>query len=138
MRGNKAYDTEGKPRYLRVYDNGGTTFDRYTVVFTRQRDGICRYLGMSIHPFHPQGFGQHGEDRKLIDYPAYSHLGKKITFDDLPPDCKRCTLATYNEMWGEKERKEREKHLAALRKSKRLHPDELKFLMQHGAEGKTS
>lgn len=101
---NKAFDAEGKPRYVRVYDNGGTTFDRYTVVFTRQRDGFCRYLGMSNHPFHPQGFGQHGESRGAIDYPKYSHLGKKITFDLLPPDCKRCTLATYNEMWAPKKK----------------------------------
>lgn len=67
---------KGVPRWLRVYDNGGTdepngSFDRYTVVFSG-RASVERggkdylgpwqypYLGMSESPFHPQGFGQHG------------------------------------------------------------------------------
>ena len=88
------------PKYIRCYDNGGATFDRYTVVFTR---GKRCYLGMSENPFHPQGFGQHGEWRKgenSIDYPIYSHLGKKIKFVDLPKDCQKAVKQTYNELWG--------------------------------------
>lgn len=107
---------DGKPRYVRCYDNGGLdtkhgTFDRYTVVFTgkymsigipkgiRQPYGY-EYLGMSEHPFHPQGFGQHGEDTKPIDRPSYSHLGKKISFDQLPEDCKLAVLQDYKENWN--------------------------------------
>jgi hypothetical protein len=103
---NKAYNiTNFQPRWIRVYDNGGKTCDRYTVVFTRLGHkkgmrGRCFYLGMSSNPFHPQGFGQHGEAPKMIDYPKYSHLGKKIKFSDLPIDCQKCVLNTYKDLWG--------------------------------------
>lgn len=89
-----------KPRWIRCYDNGGETFDRYTVVYTARRMGYCSYVGMSKHPFHPQGFGQHGEHRTMIDRPRYSHLGKRITFDALPPDCQRLVVNDYKEIWN--------------------------------------
>jgi hypothetical protein len=90
--------TEEMPRYIRVYDNGGKTLDRYTVVFTKKKiNQRFLYLGMNSSPFH--GFGQHGESDFLIDRPGYSHLGKKITFDALPDDCKKCVVQTYNELW---------------------------------------
>ena len=60
---------DGVPRYVRCYDNGGSG-DRYTVVYTgnyRGRGGMCRYVGMSALPFHPQGVGMHGESREPID-----------------------------------------------------------------------
>lgn len=92
----------GTPRYVRVYDNV-EAFDRYTVVFTGhyRRTAWDRFvfLGMSENPFHPQGFGQHGESSVQIDRPTYSHLGKKIQFKDLPKDCQTATLQTYVEVW---------------------------------------
>lgn len=85
-----------RPIGMRVYDNGGKTADRYTVVFTgryrRYVSGTQQYLGMSENPYHPQGIGMHGESRQDIDRPSYKHLGKKIDFDRLPPDCQRCAL----------------------------------------------
>lgn len=94
----------GKPRWVRVYDNGGESIDRYTVVFTGRytayTGGAHWYLGMSGAPFHPQGVGQHGESMKQIDWPTYGHLGKKIRFEDLPPDCQRCALQTYCDLWS--------------------------------------
>ena len=99
---------DGKPRYVHCYDNGGGdkekgTFDRYTVVFTgryRQKTGgEFWYLGMSTYPFHPQGFGQHGGSQTQIDYPTYGHLGKKIKFEQLPEDCQKCVLQTYEDLW---------------------------------------
>lgn len=42
---------------FRIVDNGGSSVDRYTVVFS---DGS--YLGLSGSPSHPQGFSQSGED----------------------------------------------------------------------------
>ena len=93
---------EGIPKYIRCYDNGGESFDRFTVVYTgnyAKRKG-CDYVGMSEHPFRPQGFGQHGWDREVIDRPAYSHLGRKVTFQDLPEDCKRLVLNDYREIWS--------------------------------------
>jgi hypothetical protein len=77
---------------VRCYDNGGKTADRFTVVYAgRYRHltgGDQWYVGMSCHPFHPQGFGQHGASSNDIDRPSYKHLGKRISFDALPPDCQ--------------------------------------------------
>ena len=95
---------DGKPRYIHCYDNGGETCDRYTVCFTgnytNKTSGSHLYVGMSGEPFHPQGFGQHGENRDPIDYPRYGHLGKKIKFDDLPMDCQSLVMQDYVELWG--------------------------------------
>lgn len=48
-----------------IYDNGGKTFDRYTViyrnVYTSHRGEYVMYRGMSTDPTSPQGFGQMGE-----------------------------------------------------------------------------
>jgi hypothetical protein len=93
---------DGIPKNIRIYDNGGETFDRYTVVFTgnyQGRDG-CEYVGMSANPFHPQGFGQHGWNETVIDYPSYKHLGKKIKFQDLPEACKELVIRDYKAIWG--------------------------------------
>jgi len=90
------------PKYVRVYDNEGETYDRYTVVFTgryRGRDESFIYLGMSSNPFHPMGFGNHGESETLIDTPSYKHLGKKVDFQELPEDCKKATVETYKKLW---------------------------------------
>ena len=89
------------PKNIRIYDNEEKTIDRYTVVFTgnyKYRDG-CQYIGMSSNPYSPQGFGQHGWNNTPIDYPSYKHLGKKITFDDLPEDCKDLIKQDYAAIW---------------------------------------
>jgi hypothetical protein len=39
---------------IKVFDNGGETFDRFTIV--NLEDG--EVYGASENPFHPQGFGQ--------------------------------------------------------------------------------
>ena len=94
---------DNKPRYVRCYDNQGETADRYTVVFTgRYTHKTGRqhwYIGMNAAPFHPQGIGQHGESDTQIDRPAYSHLGKKITFNELPADCQECVIQSYLYLW---------------------------------------
>ena len=91
----------GIPKNIRVYDYGSKSIDRYTVVYTgryKGRDG-CDYLGMSESPYHPQGVGQHGWSRQIIDRPSYKHLGKKIEFKDLPRDCQRAVLNDYVLLW---------------------------------------
>ncbi len=103
----------GTPRWIRCYDNGGVpqgTFDRFTVLYTKRRtDGVFTHVGMSAHPFHPQGFGQHGESQQPLDVnkhgfaPALGrrcHLGKRIPFADLPPDCQRLVISDYKEIWN--------------------------------------
>ena len=95
-----AYTSDMQPKYLRVYDNGGETVDRYTVVFTNTKNQGCNYLMMSGAPFHPQGVGMHGWDSRPIDQPTYSHIGKRITFRQLPLDCQKCAMQDYEAFWG--------------------------------------
>jgi len=62
----------------KVFDNGGATFDRYTIIFEDRPDA----LGLSGNCDSPQGFSQFGvaiEGR---------HLGKRISFKDLPENVR--------------------------------------------------
>lgn len=75
---------------LRIYDNGGKTYDRYTAVFmdrvdsTYMTDGyLYEALAFNDDPFHPLGFGQH-----VTAMPG-RHLGKRITLDQLPPKARQ-------------------------------------------------
>ena len=106
----------GVPRYIRAYDNGGETADRYTVCFTGRAATIrvsnfaatYPYLVMSAAPFHPLGIGLHGEmqDRPLDTRRGWAppigrkcHLGRRIRFQELPEDCRRLVLSDYREIW---------------------------------------
>ncbi len=87
------------------------SIDRYTVVYTgnyQGRGGRCDYVGMSSHPSHPQGFGQHGEHADIIDVPRggfpatigdKGRLGRRITFQALPRDCQELVMNDYLELW---------------------------------------
>lgn len=94
----------GKPHYIRCYDNGGETLDRYTVCFTghytHKTGGQFWDVCMNASPFHPQGIGMHGENPEQIDRPSYRHLGKKIAFDQLPVDCQKLVLSDYVYLWS--------------------------------------
>ncbi len=71
---------------IRCYDNGGKTFDRYTVVYMNQPErerGLYAAIGASEEPFHPMGFGQH-----CTAMPG-RHLGRRIAFEDLPQDVQK-------------------------------------------------
>lgn len=84
-------DHVGKQR-IKVYDNGGETVDRYTVVYLdqeTQHSKLFECYGLSVRPFHPQGFAQHGT---CI---AGAHLGKRIPLHYLPFDCIQ---AIYNDL----------------------------------------
>ncbi len=99
---------------LAVFDLGEKFFDRYTVIFldnpvsddpyySDRYPYRYPYLGMSDRPFHPQGFGQSGEIeippnalrqlRKGKGQRLFSHLGKLISFNDLPEDCQKLVNA---------------------------------------------
>ena len=77
---------------VRCYDNGGTTPDRYMVLYMAQPDGVANgkpcvmSVGMSAEPSHPQGIGQHG-----AALPG-KHLGKRIAFATMPEPCRRLVL----------------------------------------------
>lgn len=121
----KALLPNGLPKCIRAYDNGGVdnggSVDRFTVVYTGKYRtlgtkrgeartlGNFQYVGMSANPFHPQGFGQHGESERQIDVnksgfaPAVgrsNHLGKRIPFTALPKDCQKLVLRDYREIWN--------------------------------------
>ena len=75
---------------LRCYDNGGKTFDRYTVVPPRwakeereRNSHLFNAIGASEHPFAPQGYGNH-----TTAQPG-PHLGKRVKWADLPPDVQK-------------------------------------------------
>ena len=110
---------KGIPKYVRCYDNEGASADRFTAVFTGRaatiKGGFGQpdqhpYLAMSEAPFHPQGFGQHGHsNHQPCDVnrsgwaPAIgrrNHLGLRIPFSALPPDCQRLVLSDYLDIWN--------------------------------------
>ena len=71
---------------IRCYDNGGKTYDRFTVVYMDEPDNrpnIYASRGMSEDPFHPLGFGQ-----MAMAMPG-RHLGRRVAFESLPADCQR-------------------------------------------------
>lgn len=81
---------------IKIYDNGGKTLDRYTLVFlNRPNDRYSDFyknknyeaLGFSENPYHPCGFGQHTSAQ------CGRHLGKLIKLDDLPEKAKKFALA---------------------------------------------
>ncbi len=81
-----------EPKDLKVYDNGGETFDRFTVVYLDEieretKDGILySCLGMSSDPFNPLGYAQHSS--AMIG----DHLGREIPFSSMPEDCRTCAI----------------------------------------------
>ena len=108
----------GVPKYIRCYDNGGTSFDQYTVCFTgkaatERMEGYpphYPYRTMSAYPSHLQGFGfwcytpnQHCDVNKYGFAPAIgrkTHWGaKRIPFSSLPTDCQKLILSDYKAIW---------------------------------------
>ena len=66
-----------------IWDNGGETFDRYTVYYNeKERSGYHTGRGMSEHPCAPNGVGCCTTGR------PGKHTGKKVHFYDLPKDCR--------------------------------------------------
>jgi hypothetical protein len=68
---------------VRCWDAGNRVADRYTALYTKHgHKGLSGGRGMSAKPTHPQGIGLWIEAR------AGQHLGKRVTFDNLPIDCQ--------------------------------------------------
>jgi hypothetical protein len=82
---------------LRCYDNNGRSFDRYTIIPPRwdklylERRGLFAAIGSSANPFHPQGFGMH------VSAAAGAHLGKRVSWDKLPPDVQQFARQSFPE-----------------------------------------
>lgn len=84
----------GKRKVCRIFDIGpDKAVDRYTVAFKGYRVEGCGmvypYIASSDNPFHPQGFGQHGESKEFI---AGKQLGKRVSFESLPLDVQKFIL----------------------------------------------
>lgn len=77
-----------KNKNLKIYDNGGKTFDRYTAVYLNQPEANHCFSarGMSENPTSPQGFGC------WTTAQLGRHLGKLIKFNQLPSECQRLVL----------------------------------------------
>ena len=73
---------------IRCYDLPAAT-DRYTAVYLDMPEpgGLYAARSMSSDPFHPLGIGQ------FTQAADGNHLGNPISFDDLPPACKRLIRA---------------------------------------------
>jgi hypothetical protein len=79
---------------FRIVDNGGSTADRYTVVFS---DGS--YLGMSGSPTHPQGVSMWGEDidPQVLEDWVEDGSAIDLALGDLPPHLIQHILDRNNE-----------------------------------------
>lgn len=85
-------------KHIMCYDNGGQSFDRYTVVFTQKISGSYFYLSMSSNPTHPIGFGHCDQSHSRIDCPTSENLGENIEFEKLPTDCQTWVNTIHNEL----------------------------------------
>lgn len=70
---------------VKVYDNGGRSFDRYTAVYVGQPcgGGLFEARSLSHNPLGPQGFNQ------FTEVADGSHLGKRVPLNALPDDVQR-------------------------------------------------
>ena len=91
MKVKNTITVNGKRMVCRIFDTGPDgPADRYTIAFkaVRSCDGALwyPYLAADDNPYHPQGFGQHGENREFL---TGQHLGKRVSFDTLPGPVQR-------------------------------------------------
>lgn len=104
-----------------IFDNGGATLDRYTVI-----DQNGEMLGLSDNPNHPQGFSQfcgncvdnvmfhsYGASwrrhcnvgavlknelpRIISEFEREGHIGKRIEFADLPEELQRHIISRFKD-----------------------------------------
>lgn len=74
-------------KIIRTWDNGGKTFDRYTVLVEGNDSTEYEMLGMSDNPLSPQGFNQYCGTVPVVDVPMYEEAwGKPVKFNELPQE----------------------------------------------------
>lgn len=75
-----------------VYDNGGETFDRYTIVDMNTGE----VYSMSENATSPDGINQYaGTIGQELDHPQ-DHAGKKIEIDELPLEVMHAIIERLN------------------------------------------
>ena len=91
------------------------TAERYTAVFTGlftgKKPGEYLYLSMSQDPLTPGGSAlRRGRA-------PYERMGREVSFEELPEDCRRLVLDVYRELWDlpedEEDRPQRSRHTLA-------------------------
>jgi len=104
LRSRQLYNTQTKaPRYIRCYDNPYCA-DRYTIVFTKKKESFG-YKDKRRHRFLNLGcsstlsISSLGETMDLIDKPSYKHLGKRISFNELPDLVRTAVEMQYIDLW---------------------------------------
>lgn len=87
---------------LAIFDNGGESFDRYTIMYVPEPGSDwVNYFAASTRPFDPQGFGQHGEmplhEARAFRYYSTSrrHSAK---WSSLPADVQKCVRQDLEEI----------------------------------------
>ena len=76
-----------------IYDNNGRSFDRYTIYYRSNGWQPWQYyIAASDNPFHPQGYGQHGESNPFWRRDDMAHLGNPVRFNKLPADVQTFAL----------------------------------------------
>ena len=83
---------DGKRKVCRIYDMGEHMADRYTIAFKGYLYNgrmVYPYLASGDSPYHPMGFGQHGESNIFI---SGREIGKRVAFETLPNDVQRFIL----------------------------------------------
>lgn len=78
-----------------VYDNGGKTADRWTVVSAsdlknKMPNGMVDMLSLSENPGSPNGVSMYGQGQ------VGNHLGKKIKFSSLPKEVQDHISSRYS------------------------------------------
>ena len=88
---------DGRRVVCRIFDAGPEVTDRYTVAFKGRRvtgyGMTYPYLASGSTPFHPQGYGQHGESSVFL---KGAHLGKRVAFESVPADVQKFILQQFN------------------------------------------
>lgn len=104
-RANKRWlDGDCPAGVLAIFDNGGKTFDRYTVLYVpAPGTEWIGYRGMSSNPYDPQGFGIWGEmtvwDARAYRYAATS-AHESARWSDLPAAVQRSVRADLDTASG--------------------------------------
>lgn len=76
---------------LHCYDNEGESADQYTIIDESRlvRKDLYEAYAASSRPFHPMGIGMH------VESALGDHLGKKVSFNELPNDVKLAVTVNY-------------------------------------------
>ena len=73
---------------IEIYDNGGETFDRYTIIINAD------VYGMSHNPKSPQGFNQYSGT--LSELPMARSNGDRVTLESLPEEVQEAIAELEN------------------------------------------